>query len=63
MIRDENKIYQRIISRLSKHKNIVLMHDTQEGSVIVLEKLIKYLKANEYNVILPDDYLKTPSHE
>ncbi|MEI8204509.1 MAG: polysaccharide deacetylase family protein [Bacteroidota bacterium] len=63
VIKDENKIYQRIISCLSKHKNIVLMHDTQDCSVIVLEKLIEYLKANEYQVILPDDYLNTPSHE
>ena len=59
---DENRILNRIIKLLNKNKNIVLMHDTQNASVIVTEKLIQYLNSNGYKIILPSKYLKTKEY-
>jgi len=42
---------RRVVSKLTQG-NIILMHDTSERTLHVLEQLLKYLKANDYQVVL-----------
>ncbi|MEB3004095.1 MULTISPECIES: polysaccharide deacetylase family protein [unclassified Capnocytophaga] len=50
VIKDETRLLSRVLSKLS-HGNIILMHDTSERTLHVLEKLLKYLKENNYKII------------
>lgn len=49
IITNEEKLLKRITSKLS-HGNIILMHDTSERSLRVLEHLLKYLTKNNYKI-------------
>ncbi len=49
VIKDENRLFKRIISKLS-HGNIILMHDTSERTLNVLERLLRHLKENNYEI-------------
>lgn len=51
VIKDETRLWSRVISKLSQG-NIILMHDTSERTLHVLEQLLEYLKANDYQVVL-----------
>jgi polysaccharide deacetylase len=51
VIKDETRLWSRVVSKLSQG-NIILMHDTSEHTLHVLEQLLKYLKANDYQVVL-----------
>ena len=51
VIKDETRLWSRVVSKLT-HGNIILMHDTSERTLHVLEQLLKYLKANDYQVVL-----------
>ena len=51
VIKDETRLWSRVVSKLSQG-NIILMHDTSERTLHVLEQLLKYLKANDYQVVL-----------
>ncbi|MDO4880924.1 MAG: polysaccharide deacetylase family protein [Capnocytophaga sp.] len=47
IIKDEKKLYHRIIRQLTD-KNIILMHDTSERTLHVLEQLLIYLEKNNF---------------
>lgn len=51
VIKDETRLWSRVVSKLTQ-RNIILMHDTSERTLHVLEQLLKYLKANDYQVVL-----------
>jgi len=51
VIKDEPRRWSRVVSKLTQG-NIILMHDTSERTLHVLEQLLKYLKANDYQVVL-----------
>ena len=51
VIKDETRLWSRVASKLTQG-NIILMHDTSERTLHVLEQLLKYLKANDYQVVL-----------
>ena len=51
VIKDETRLHSRVVSKLNQG-NIILMHDTSERTLHVLEQLLKYLKANDYQVVL-----------
>ncbi|WP_423740570.1 polysaccharide deacetylase family protein [Flavobacterium columnare] len=50
VIEDENKILDRIISRLEKGK-IILLHDISQKTVNVLARLLILLDQNQYKTI------------
>lgn len=47
IITDEDKLYHRIINRITD-KNIILMHDTSEKTLRVLERLLIFLEKNNF---------------
>lgn len=49
VIKNENRLFKRIISKLS-HGNIILMHDTSQRTLNVLERLLQHLKENNYKI-------------
>ena len=51
VIKDETRLWSRVVSKLNQG-NIILMHDTYERTLHLLEQLLKYLKANDYQVVL-----------
>lgn len=61
-ISNENKIYNRIIKRISPG-GIVLLHDTSEHSVRVLEQLLQFLQNNHYSVITLEELLNLKAYE
>ena len=51
VIKDETWLWIRVLSKLSQG-NIILMHDTSPWTLRLLERLLKYLKENDYQVVL-----------
>ncbi len=51
--KDPEKVYQKIISKIKKG-DILLLHDSSELSVTVLEKVLKYLDQNNIKTITLD---------
>ncbi|RLD81387.1 MAG: polysaccharide deacetylase family protein, partial [Bacteroidetes bacterium] len=51
--KDPEKVYHKIISNINKG-DVLLMHDTNELSVKVLEKVLKYLDQNNIKTITLD---------
>lgn len=49
VIKDEERLYRRIVGKLS-NGNIILMHDRLGHTLKVLERLLQYLKDNNYTV-------------
>ncbi len=62
IIKNERIIYNRIINRLSPGA-IILMHDTTLQSVNVLEKILLFLKENNYSVIPLEQLLNINAYE
>jgi peptidoglycan/xylan/chitin deacetylase (PgdA/CDA1 family) len=58
----ENLLFERLAKRL-KAGDIILFHDTKYKSVRVLEKFIKFAKANNYNFERPDKVLNIEAYE
>lgn len=56
-IHDESKIYNRIIRQIHPG-SIILLHDTSERSVKVLERLLIYLDSNNYRSVTVEGLLK-----
>lgn len=59
---DETKILQRIESRLNPG-GIILLHDTTQKTVRVLEQLLLTLDAKDYKVVPLDQLLNIPVYE
>ena len=61
-IKSEEKILIRIKKRLSPG-SIVLLHDTSEKTVRVLEQLLVILSENQYEAVTVETLLKIPAYE
>ena len=55
--KDENVIFNRIVKQI-KPGSIILLHDTSEKTVIVLDRLLKYLMDRNYQCVRFDKMLK-----
>ena len=51
VIKDETRLWSQVLSKLAQG-NIILMHDTSPRTLRLLERLLKYLKENDYQVVL-----------
>lgn len=56
------KVYQRIISKIKKG-DVLLIHDSSELSVVVLEKLLTYLDKNNFKTITLDKLFNMKAYE
>lgn len=59
---DENQILSRIKNKLVPG-GIILMHDTSQKSVNVLERLLLFLQSENYEVISTEQLLNIPAYE
>lgn len=62
VIKSEETILKRVVNRL-KPGSIVLMHDTSQKTVNVLEQLLIHLERENYQPITVDQLLKIPAYE
>ena len=60
VLEDEDKIFSRI-KRQVKSGSIILLHDTSDKSIHVLERLLIYLNENNYRSITIDELIKLKS--
>ena len=60
--KDPEKVYQKIISKIKKG-DILLMHDTSELSVTVLEMVLKYLEQNHIKTITLDKLFNLKAYD
>ena len=49
IIKDEDQLFNRIVRKLT-HGNIILLHDKHLHTLRVLERLLQYLKENNYTI-------------
>lgn len=61
-LKDQKIIYNRIIKRISPG-GIVLLHDTEKHSVLVLEQFLQFLQQNNYTVISVENLLNLKAYE
>jgi len=57
-----NRILERITQGM-KGGDVVLLHDTSENTVLVLRKLLDFLKTNEFRPVALDELLNTEAYE
>lgn len=62
VIEDENKIFERIKSRLEPG-GIILLHDTSLKTAAVLERLLLFLQSENYEMITIDALLNLSAYE
>ena len=62
VVKDPQKIYRRITSRLKKG-DVILLHDTNETSVKALEHILRYLKENNLNSVTVEELIDCKSYE
>lgn len=62
VIKDEAHILKRIKNRLAPG-SIILLHDTSQKTVNVLEQLLVLLKQNKYEMVTVDHLLNIPPYE
>ena len=62
VIKNEKIIYNRISKRIAPG-SIVLLHDTSETTVRVLEQLLIFLRANEYKIVGIEELLNLKAYE
>lgn len=62
VIADENKILERVKSKVAPG-GIILLHDTSQKTVNVLEQLLLFLQSEKYDVIAIDKLLNLPAYE
>lgn len=58
MIKQEDKILFRLMNNL-KSGAVILFHDTNERTLLVVEAFIKYALQNNYKIVRLDKFLKT----
>jgi len=61
-IKNHDLIFNRIIKRVSPG-GIVLLHDTAQHSVLVLEQFLQFLQQNNYEVISIEELLNLKAYE
>ncbi|WP_258932078.1 hypothetical protein [Flavobacterium oreochromis] len=57
VIEDENLIFDRITSKLTKGK-IILLHDISQKTINILARLLLLLKQNEYVTLTIEEFQK-----
>lgn len=57
ILNDETKILNRVKRKL-KPGDVILLHDNKEQTARILEQLLIYLQANEYQAIRPDQLFR-----
>ena len=62
VIKDENKIFNRIKTRLAPG-SIILLHDTSQKTVNVLEQLLILLQEQNYEAVTVNELLNIPAYE
>lgn len=62
VIDDENKIFERIKSKIEPG-GIILLHDTSLKTVNVLEQLLLLLQSEKYDIVTIDKLLNLPAYE
>lgn len=62
VIKDDNKLYNRVKSRI-KPGSIILLHDTSEHTVRVLERLLKELQKENYTFVTVNELLGLPAYK
>ncbi len=62
LIKNEKVIYNRIAKRIAPGA-IVLLHDTSESTVRVLEQLLLFLRANNYEIVGIEELLNVKAYE
>jgi|SRR6478672_6649314 len=62
IIKDEKVIFNRIAKRVAPG-SIVLLHDTSESTVRVLEQLLLFLRANNYEIVGIEELLNLKAYE
>jgi len=62
VIEDENKIFNRIATRLAPG-SIILLHDTSQKTVNVLEQLLILLQQQHYEAVTVNQLLNIPAYE
>lgn len=62
VIKDESHILKRILIKL-KPGSIILLHDTSQKTVNVLEQLLVLLGQNKYEAVTADQLLNIPAYE
>ncbi len=62
ILKDEDEIFNRIESRLAPG-SIILLHDTSQKSVNVLERLLVLLQQNNYQSVTVNELLNIPAYE
>jgi peptidoglycan/xylan/chitin deacetylase (PgdA/CDA1 family) len=60
--KDPEKVYDKIVSKLNKG-DVVLMHDSSDLSVVVLEKILQYLDRNKIKTITLDKLFNLKAYE
>lgn len=59
---DENTIFDRVKNKI-KPGGIILLHDTSQKSVNVLERLLLFLKSENYSIVAVDELLNISAYE
>ncbi|UPQ79916.1 polysaccharide deacetylase family protein [Flavobacterium azooxidireducens] len=59
---DENTIFERVKNKI-KPGGIILLHDTSQKSVNVLERLLLFLKSENYSIVAVDELLNLSAYE
>jgi peptidoglycan/xylan/chitin deacetylase (PgdA/CDA1 family) len=62
IIKNEKIIFNRIVKRISPG-SIVLLHDTSQNTVKVLEQLLVFLKSNKYQIVSLEELLEIKAYE
>jgi len=60
--KDPEKVYTKIVSKIKKG-DVLLMHDSSELSVVVLEKVLRYLDQNNIRTITLDKMFNLKAYE
>lgn len=61
VVKDEKVLYDRIVKRVAPG-GIVLLHDTSQHSVSVLEQLLQFLQKNNYTVVSLEQLLNIKAY-
>ncbi len=61
IIHSENMILKRIIKKV-KPGDVILLHDTRQNSIEILEQLLLFLKSNNYHPVRVDNLFKIDAY-
>lgn len=62
VIKDEEKLFNRVYSKI-KPGSILLLHDTSEVTIVVLERLLTKLEQENYTFVTVNEMLSLPAYK